>query len=88
MSRYIDAEKLVYSDITTEDGEVIEVVKGWRVEQAPTVDAVPVVHGHWEIGDSLYVTHAQCSKCKRRVYESVEYKFCPWCGAKMDEVER
>ena len=53
------------------------------IKRLPTIDAVPVRHGHWEyIGGYWY--QYRCSNC----ILCVEYKtnFCPHCGAKMDEV--
>lgn len=54
--------------------------------EAPTVDAVEVVHGRWiQLNDVL----TECSVCGRR-REYLQYKditekrFCPNCGAKMD----
>lgn len=41
-------------------------------------DAKPIVHGHW-INDVNY-----CSVCKQKSHELSKY--CPYCGAKMDEV--
>ena len=47
--------------------------------------------GHWEWHEDNREWF--CSECKRFVYGvslevmSGEYKFCPHCGAKMDEVE-
>ena len=60
------------------------------VESAPTVDAVPVVHGRWvEYPRPHYF---KCSECKYTVpYRKAmwcngkrEYNYCPNCGAKMD----
>lgn len=52
------------------------------------VDAVPVVHGHWEMNNGKLI----CSKCKipsamSRQFVGAQYKsrYCPNCGAKMDE---
>lgn len=56
-------------------------------------DCVPVVHGHWvereEDGDRI----VHCSECFDEYTEDLElaswvkhyFKFCPNCGAKMDE---
>ena len=57
------------------------------IMQAPTVDAVEVVHGRWE--KSEHHGFLCCSECKD-VYISDEWQadgkwnFCPNCGAKMD----
>lgn len=47
---------------------------------APTVDAAPVRHGHWQRLNFLMVA---CSECRNLFVE--EYAYCPHCGAKMDE---
>ena len=58
------------------------------INDAPTIDAVPVVRGHWM---PYYRDILQCSSCKMTTsvpYMSGHYKYdyCPHCGAKMDEV--
>lgn len=71
------------------------------IVDAPTVDASPVKHGHWEKVDTRgYLSPGgtptvRCSNCKDRRTEhlsGVEYpewrNFCPVCGALMDEVMR
>lgn len=53
------------------------------IHNAHTIDAVPVIHGHWNFG--------KCSKCNSHApywcMSSGYYKsnYCPSCGAKMDE---
>lgn len=63
------------------------------VDDAPTADVVPVVHGKWvEYPRAHYF---KCSNCKYTVpYRKAnllngnrEYNYCPHCGAKMQEVE-
>lgn len=50
------------------------------IKNAPTVDAVPVVHGRW----TYYSTTMQeCSNCHRHTARH-KFKYCPHCGAKMD----
>lgn len=64
------------------------------VRNAPSINAVPVVHARWERMDE-YCNHARefkCTACKRSVHydyftRSCDYDFCPNCGAKMDGVE-
>lgn len=58
------------------------------IDELQTYDAQEVRHGRWrltELGDSVY----KCSNCGfiRDSYLLEEDKFCPHCGAKMDEVE-
>ena len=55
------------------------------IEDAPTVDAVPVVHGRWEYRmvdpEYRYYKH-ECSICG---FDGEDfYRYCPNCGAKMD----
>ena len=49
---------------------------------APTIDAVPVVHGRWVNQDNTY-TRYRCSVCNMQNCEA-HYKYCPNCGARMD----
>ena len=59
------------------------------MEDAPTVDAVEVVHGRWveTLVPDGYVQKAsrmrkQCSVCGWT--NACRYRYCPNCGAKMD----
>lgn len=57
-----------------------KVLRG--VEDAPTADVAPVVHGRWIEDGSLIIT---CSECKRGYNLIAKYThYCPNCGAKMD----
>ena len=52
----------------------------------PAVDAVPVIHGHWDIDKSFMPFISTCSECGA-VYDidgAFEWNFCPNCGAQMD----
>ena len=52
---------------------------GW-LDDAPTVDAVLVRHGHW-----VYTPTSpfgfMCSECGK---EMCQFNYCPYCGAKME----
>ena len=59
---------------------------------APTVDAVEVVHGIWTPVDVIakkagysvrYYHHAECKVNPCRLFECMD-DYCPNCGAKMD----
>ena len=70
------------------------------LDDAPTVDAVEVVHGRWIYEDDTvmkWTTKAICSACKGVAAHNAElafdygianfekiHKYCPNCGAKMD----
>ena len=55
------------------------------VENAPTIEAVPVVHGKWishkRMARSPLVMNYACSVCGK---DGNQTNFCPNCGAKMD----
>lgn len=75
----------------------IECAKDY-IDNAKTIDAVPVVHAHWvpqhpnnRTGKAYTFV---CSNCKKFAIRSRQasidelgYVFCPHCGAKMDEEE-
>lgn len=60
------------------------------VIHAPAVDAVEVVHGYWENANNRPKTYIRkCSVCGKEAYfcgRGCSYKFCPNCGAKMQNV--
>lgn len=80
MSRYIEVDEIkrqweIYGSLDVMDRILADVF--------PTVDAVPVVHGHWiDTGSGQ-----ECSVCGeiQYGYDSGRF-FCQNCGAKMDEV--
>lgn len=100
MSRYADIEPIIKKiKYSMEIGEIrgriwFEMVLK-DLEELPEVDAVPVKHGHWRRGKS-YPHNIYCSNCFRTYVPNEEIelwkdqtlprKYCPECGAKMDEV--
>ena len=73
-TRYHDTDQIALIDMVCDD-----------IEEAPTVDAVEVVHGHWCWEGKFKA----CSECGSYVEwdETLGanfWKFCPYCGAKMD----
>lgn len=56
-----------------------------KPEWCPLEEGVPIVHGHWVISSDGY--YPFCSRCKKESKKGVLSKFCPECGAKMDESE-
>ena len=91
MSRYIDADALIKWINGTECFmDVFKRVTTDIINKQPTVDAVPVVHGHWEIvpndenTDGYY--KMRCSVCGEILWSiQSEELYCCKCGAKMDE---
>ena len=67
-------------------------VATWRISDliadAPTVDAVEVVHGRWEPRTDVF-GFVRCSVCHDcNIYDDwadgKKWNYCPNCGAKMD----
>ena len=57
------------------------------VETAPTIEAKPVVHAHWEGKPLAGYATVRCSACNSCFSENNgRWKYCPDCGAQMDEV--
>ena len=63
------------------------------IENAPTIDAELIRHGHWEVIRKDSHTTCRCSVCHADYYyhNKGQYQIdtserCPNCGAKMDEV--
>ena len=58
------------------------------INNAPTIEAVPIKHGRWLPSDKGDCTHT-CSECGfvRDAYILEEKAYCPRCGADMREVE-
>lgn len=96
--RIIDAdelEKTMYATADLSCAESIHVdVIADIIGNAPTVDAVPVRHGHWvswyeEVYDSFgigYAPHCKCSECGREYdpYIANRTNYCSNCGVKLD----
>ena len=76
-------------------------VKAWETAQEmPTIDAVPVVRGEWEMDTNPDDGDCRCSNClvcidalhkrNHKVLTALGYKlhrfykYCPNCGAKME----
>ena len=85
--RLIDANALIkgFEAAGLGDHSLIESVLAAGVyagiENAPTIDAVPVVHAYWK--EHLGEGYTGCSKCDFIPY-SISDNYCPNCGAKMD----
>lgn len=56
---------------------------------AETEDVAPVVHAHWIDVDANdpFLLHGKCSHCGYEQWIRNDLRFCPGCGARMDEEE-
>ena len=86
MSRLIDADVLWEQITQSRPFDALALI-----EDAPTVDAVK--HGRWRDSRDTGVIFMECSVCKARAKKYAYLgavgtngiRFCPYCGAKMDE---
>lgn len=91
--RLIDANVVLAKQFTTGLSDAsgnyyghADVVFVDDIENAPTVDAVEVVHGRWDCHASMvrtpFALNYDCSICGEESSKTTNY--CPNCGAKMD----
>ena len=88
MSRYIDADALlekvqfrvrINDDTDKTIKQCVEITRN-LIENAPTADVEPVVHGHYVFDDD---GDSSCSVCREKYLDHTQ-KYCPNCGAKLD----
>ena len=96
--RLIDIEDVALLKTVTDGG--LSAKKLWRrINNQPTVDAVPVRHGKWIKGSEtkrvkenrygVLFDAYYCSACESEAYWDSDYgqilfHYCPNCGARMD----
>lgn len=54
------------------------------IDSAPSVDAVPVVHGRWVHHNGGFSDHYDCTACGKAIVLTSMWAYCPLCGAKME----
>ena len=100
MARYIDADKFAEQlrlnyckDCNScngvkcracEIGDALDFI-----EDAPTADAVEVKHGEWSVRKYSCTKFITCSVCNGVIgshtgIDENKFKYCPFCGTKMD----
>ena len=96
--RLIDADALLnalntYSDTENGNGHFLHGIKSAQeqIDDAPTIDAVSVVHGEWVEAKSGCMSvyppgQVMCSVCKQRMPSQWKKMppYCYGCGAKME----
>ena len=81
--------KFVTEPIGIIRSDEINIIRNLIIEQMPTIDAVPVVHGTWvHLANSNCDDFYRCSECKDTWLGIGGYNYCPNCGAKMDGERR
>ena len=103
MDEYIDREELIRQiicsmtefvgapdDVQKHDEQCNYAID--MIEDAPTADVVPVVHGRWDDSGRYTFpggsTAVRCTNCGCALtvseYHLNNWNYCPVCGAKMD----
>ena len=87
MSDYIEREKALKAveDIVCDADDAERTCD--RIIDIPAADVAPIRHGRWincEWVESGF-KFVCCSECNHADMDSRLYKYCPWCGARMDE---
>ena len=97
--RLIDANTLPsyileFNDVNHEERQRMHIVLAQDIDNAPTVDAVPVVHGQWISLTECANAGVYCSVCHKKVWKEdyawcnrknkLRSNYCPHCGSKMD----
>lgn len=98
MAEYIEREALIkrleVTPLFNPQYEYDELVRKGiidLVKRQPDADVVEVRHGRWQEErwcDNFQHICALCHKTARVHPQSVAYKYCPYCGAKMDGKDR
>lgn len=65
--------------------DVLKKIAKW-LDEEPTLDLAPVVHGEWIENDTPFTRQRRCSVCGHNdnYKTAIKGKFCWYCGAKMD----
>ena len=82
MSRYIDADKL----LNLMDNEVVDSDEMTEYADKYKEDVLPVIHAKWVSNKIPGSILSECSHCNFGC-GAYSYKYCPYCGAKMDGEE-
>ena len=96
MSRLIDADYVlkalgIFNNKQNGNEHFLNGIETAReiVQDAPTIEAEPVRHGHWEMKEDPYMFFSEiptCSVCGCIPKMRNKTAYCSNCGAHMDEV--
>ena len=84
--RLIDADEMRQYWLENGENEYVYDTNAFldSIDEQPTIDAVPVVHGRWvKVGESCGADLLECSAC-HTIHPQDGDAFCRDCGARMD----
>lgn len=91
MTRPIDADEMLKRlESWNTDDDMDKALYNFtlnRIIEQPTVDAEPVIHGKWDYVTVVDEGFWRCSNCgtpSEALGVKYLYRYCPFCGAKMD----
>lgn len=100
MADYIDKEaalSLVQPDAPEDEKAAVTIATAKKlvrsiIQRAPAADVAPVRHGRWVHTDlaSHWYGKDECSECTYHEQDRSDlsrFRYCPNCGARMDEME-
>ena len=74
------------AEVEQKKKDIAVLQKCYQIADEAVGKALEPKHGKW-IGVSPFVDSVQCSECGYCIYsEELETPYCPWCGAKMENV--
>ena len=86
MAEYIECSKL--NDVIEWDNDIGKwVMRDSDLENLPSADVAPVVHGRWywlAYDANPKIGNWHCSVCNRIPKSLQKEDYCPNCGARMD----
>lgn len=90
MPRLIDANEIPWCSYDLDNYHWFEGVDKEVVDEMPTIDPESLrPHGRWEEGESGFLVCSECADVfiLEEWLADGKWKYCPNCGAKMDEEE-
>lgn len=104
MSRLIDADYVmkalgIFNNKQNGNEHFLNGIETAReiVQDAPTIEAEPVRHGHWVNRGKDLEAHSMevfdawsCSRCRYYIHGNgyPKWKYCPMCGCRMKEADQ
>lgn len=80
MAEYIDKDELIEKITISAPTHIGRLINNFILKQQAK-DVMPIIHAKWITGQYGDTYYSYCNKYSRT---TVDYLYCPKCGAKMD----